>query len=198
MQGGSDHPALPGGCQNPQIKSIVCARHGQAVHTIAETLRSTSCNGAFMLENAEGHAGRYELPAWLVPLDDRNTPLLPLRANGSRCPTRPDIIAIPTMREGSRIRWHSDHETHIYKVKFTHETLFADTIGAASLQQGALATCLGQRDWTVVYHILVIGSMGALPMLTFNTLWAYFQAGNGGAVREADKSTDKVRMICMT
>ncbi len=153
-------------------------------------------DGKFMLEDANGHTGRYEHPAWLVPVHDRSNPLSPLWANRARGPTRPDILTVPTMREGPRSRCH-DKANCIYEVKFTHESLFADTIGAASLQHGALAGCLRERGCKVVSHVLVVESMSAVPVLTLQTLRKCFQAARHGTVggaagRAADRLADQV------
>lgn len=77
-----------GGCRHPDMRDVICRRHGDAVHRIATAICQGPLGSCFVFQDAEGHrdmpdgaARASTIPPWALP------------DPGS--PSRPDTVFFP-------------------------------------------------------------------------------------------------------
>ena len=154
-----------GGCIHPLIHARVTARHGKAVHLLAEATRRGHMGDSVLYMDAEGYerypeqgaARKRLLPRWVLPL--------------CRQTSKPDMVVLPgvqhaqvTDRQVHKRAYRQQHSVHLVEVGYTGDYSVHDRVQTKLTQHDDMRAKLLAHGWKEVHlHAFVISHTGMLP-----------------------------------
>ncbi len=159
-------------CMLPVAHKLVCARHGNAVHRVAQAVTKGTRGNCYIYTDAEGHTRypirvgrRRKLPKWILAYALQTS--------------KPDLILFPTLRTSaySEATLHrftnadrASHMCHVVEFSYTNDI----NVHAADLlkaeQQVQFVHNMEARGWRVKLHTFILGLTGVFMSKATETL----------------------------
>ena len=142
-----------GGCSSRHIKSLVIARHGHAVHTIATAIKQGALGNCYMLQDAECHERFVSFPSRILPIH-------------LQC-SRPDIAIVEGLDAALSLHCLNIRDPrvtlHLVEVGFATDMDVHEKVAVKRLQHTQLCQNLNAYGWhSVALHVFVIGHTGVM------------------------------------
>ena len=153
-----------GACLDIHAKNQICARHGHAVHSLAEIISEGAFTDFALLSDAECHSRYTSLPRGMLPVSMQTS--------------RPDIVIV----EGFAADIHTVRASHrrdptlklhLVEVTFTSDFMVHNAVQGKQDQHRDLIRNLRDMGWQhVQLHVFVVGHTGVMRAVNAEILMA--------------------------